>query len=327
MIREKYIFLLIFLFCINNIPNQVMASEEKRIISLQQKIQIKEVNTKISVRDFFEKINYSVDWDIILQNITIKNDIVTIKIDVTNNQAIVEDRINKKILTNIELENDNGSIFISLQDLADILNKIIIIDKSKMSEIEIKEVYPDFSLSESSEVKIINVYESLIYDEKNQNLEEISRFIKNNIDIYFDKSQFDIQFQENIAGFNRLDMYYKIGDFVTEHGYSFILSHGNVVKILIYGNPSSKYIIKIPSYFIKEDEVINIAKQEIDLRKKEKIENYKILKKYDIQPYYIIIFDIFMFQGKNKIYRGAYYEYRVNESLNNITYVDNKERI
>ena len=56
-----------------------MASEEKRIISLQQKIQIKEVNTKISVRDFFEKINYSVDWDIILQNITIKNDIVTIK--------------------------------------------------------------------------------------------------------------------------------------------------------------------------------------------------------------------------------------------------------
>lgn len=310
---KKILFIFLFLYCINNTEKSVMALEENHTVLLPQKVQVQYKEEKIPVRAFFEEMGYSVEWNAEKQQIIIKNGDSVINIDVLEKQAIVKEGKQERIFSNLLLQNKNGSWIFSLQEISDLLQCTVIVDQSKESYIEIEKEYPDYTLLQNTEAKVTHPNEILHYNEQKKDMEEIYNFIKKNFDSYFQDTQFDIKFEKNIGGFDRLDIYYKLGDFVTEHGYSIILSHGDVMEILIYGNPSCQYIVKIPTSMITEKKVVDIAKKEIVLQQGERIEKYHVLKKYDTQPYYVVVFDIAL--GKEEhatMYRGAHYEYRID---------------
>ncbi len=171
------------------------------------------------------------------------------------------------------------------------------------------------SNNKTSNDNIITVNEDIEYSFDKKDMTDVEKYIRQNIDSQFDINRFDINDYINVIVEDSGDVYgslfldYKVGDFVTEDGYYIAIKNSEVKDIYINGNPScSRNDILTIKEDIDEDELKLKAIEQTELGKNEEIVEQKIIKKYDTEPYYVVVNGI-----ENKTigaFRGESFEYR-----------------
>lgn len=135
------------------------------------------------------------------------------------------------------------------------------------------------------------------YSTETQDVDEIITYIKNNLDEDFDITNFEVE--TNLANVylgteiisTSISMKLKNGNFVTENGYYITVENGIVDNIFVKGNPADSL-----NNADKEmpDEIDEEWLKELALKNTVPTEGYKvteqrILKKYDGEPYYVVV--------------------------------------
>lgn len=199
----------------------------------------------------------------------------------------------------------------------------------------LKDYVDEFDLNRTANIKSIKencveddgeeviVSETVLY-ESEDDINNIYKYISENIDKGFDSNKFKITKNINnitVDGENvytAVNMRLKYGDFVSDNGYYVTILNNKVDKIFIEGNPTCEAgenisLINYDDFLdyddVNEDDLKRIAENNITLFDNESIVNQRILKKFDTEPYYVIISEIE--DVKSEIARAEYYEYRL----------------
>ena len=164
----------------------------------------------------------------------------------------------------------------------------------------------------------IVVEEDIVYRNESD-LDNIYEYITENFDENFDSNKFKIKTDINNITLNNENVYtavslrLKYGDFVSENGYYVTILNDKLDKIFIEGDPKvsnlgvAEYSMNITD--VDEDVLKNMAIEEIDLEDSEEIINQRVLKKFDTEPYYVVITEIN--DVNSDISRGESFEYRI----------------
>ena len=188
----------------------------------------------------------------------------------------------------------------------------------KMSNLLGKKVSPEKvrKLEEDAiDCKIYAVTDSVNYSVEDKNLDEVIAYIQDNFDENFDINQYEVITDMSNVTCNgdiietSISLKLKYGDFVTTDGYYVVVKDGEVDMIFVNGEPqvSSERTIQ-PRSWVDEEVLKEDALKEVVLCSGEKVEVQRVLKKYDTEPYYIVVTEIV--NESNGIDRMQTYEYR-----------------
>lgn len=161
------------------------------------------------------------------------------------------------------------------------------------------------------------IHEDVSYSVDSNDTGEIAQYIADNFDENFDINQFEvtdftyaITDEENDV-YTSVNLARKIGDFVTENGYYISFVNGKANKIFITGDPAchdDSIMLADINVDVDEDDLLDLALENIELNDGEKVEKQRILKKYDTEPYYVVITEII--DNNTDWSRSEAYEYR-----------------
>lgn len=168
---------------------------------------------------------------------------------------------------------------------------------------------------ESEDDDVLEVKEDIAYSFKDEDISQISSFIQENINENFDPIDYDVFSNLKIVTDDENDTYgtvnlqYKLGDFLTEDGYYITIKNGLVDKIYINGDPTSHQNDIMPiDLDIDDNELKEMALNQINLQDNEEILQQKVIKKFDTEPYVTIKTEII--NNDNDFTRAEIYEYR-----------------
>lgn len=169
--------------------------------------------------------------------------------------------------------------------------------------------------SDSDDGIDIIVKEDIIYKDEGD-LENIFKYIKENIDNDFDSSNFKVKTninnitldEENI--YTAVNLRLKYGDFVSENGYYVTVLNDRVDKIFIVGDPKNinTEIYSLYNDSIDDSLLMELAREAIELDESEEIVEQRVLRKFDTEPYYVVVTEINNINSD--ISRVENYEYR-----------------
>ncbi len=172
-----------------------------------------------------------------------------------------------------------------------------------------------YSASDSKTERIVPTSE-IHYSTETQNVDEIAAYIKNNLDKDFELANFEVK--TNMANAylgseiisTSISMYRKNGNFVTEDGYYITVENGIVDNIFIKGNPTGsinnadkEMVDEIDEEWLKE-----LALKNTVPTKGYEVTKQRILKKYDGEPYYVVVTE---FESSDGMGYLDTFEYRI----------------
>ncbi len=297
----------------------------------------------ISVRDLCTLTSTNLTWDKTSNSAVMSNSDETLSFSLGNKEILVkQDGTETKKVMDIEPVVLNERMYLPVRFAAelmgmevkwdneakrlDLVSESVPNDESKTDgeEQKIEENLDEKgeSSGETSKIREIQITEQVHYSYEDENIDEIVSYIKRNIDEDFDVSKFQVK--TNISNASTKDgivstaisMDLKKGDFVTKDGYFIGVKNGLADVILISGNPdctqsnASQEIEEVDEEWLKE-----MARKEITLTDGYKIVEQRVLKKYDTEPYYAVVTNIYC-QEYNLGY-VEYFEYRVNKNKMN----------
>lgn len=163
--------------------------------------------------------------------------------------------------------------------------------------------------------EVFDVSETVNYSAEDKNLDEAITYIQENFDENFDINQYEVLTDMSNIICNdeiietSIALNLKIGDFVSTDGYYIVVKNGEVEMIFVNGDPqnNSNYPIQ-PRSTVDEDILKKEALDEIMLYDGEKVIEQRVLKKFDTEPYYVVMTDIA--NENNGMGRLESYEYR-----------------
>lgn len=152
------------------------------------------------------------------------------------------------------------------------------------------------SESDSKTNRIVPTSE-IHYSTETQDVDEIITYIKNNLDEDFDVTNFEVK--TNLANAylgteiisTSISMKLKNGNFVTENGYYITVENGIVDNIFVKGNPAGSLnnADKEMANEIDEEWLKELALKNMLCPEGYKVTEQRVLKKYDGEPYYVVV--------------------------------------
>lgn len=150
-------------------------------------------------------------------------------------------------------------------------------------------------------------------DVENEDFKYISEFIRRNIDENFDINKFAVYENSsvNVGGTTNLSILslkYKLNGFRTDSGYDFYICNNEAIKLTIKGNPLCIDDEEFPDIkYYSDEELKQMALEEIKLYKNEVVEKQRVLKKYKDGKYvYGVVTEII--NTASNIGRAEYFE-------------------
>lgn len=150
-------------------------------------------------------------------------------------------------------------------------------------------------------------------DAENEDFKYISEFIRRNIDENFDINKFAVYENSsvNVGGttnLSTLSLKYKLNGFRTDSGYDFYIFNNEAIKLVIMGNPLCNDDEEFPDIkYYSDEELKQMALEEIKLYKNEVVEKQRVLKKYKDGKYvYGVVTEII--NTASNIGRAEYFE-------------------
>lgn len=149
-------------------------------------------------------------------------------------------------------------------------------------------------------------------DAENEDFKYISEFIRRNIDENFDINKFAVYENSsvNVGGTTNLitlSLKYKLNGFRTDSGYDFYIFNNEAIKLVIMGNPLCNDEEFPDIKYYSDEELKQMALEEIKLYKNEVVEKQRVLKKYKDGKYvYGVVTEII--NTASNIGRAEYFE-------------------
>lgn len=149
-------------------------------------------------------------------------------------------------------------------------------------------------------------------DVENEDFKYISEFIRRNIDENFDINKFTVSENSsvNVGGTTNLSILslkYKLNGFRTDSGYDFYICNNEAIKLTIMGNPLCNDEEFQDIKYYSDEELKQMALEEIKLYKNEVVEKQRVLKRYKDGKYvYGVVTEII--NTASNIGRAEYFE-------------------
>ena len=261
----------------------------------------------VPYRAVFEKLGYTVEWN---------NGIVTAKNKNTEMLLTVGSplvRISNNGLTavvdcgnNVMLINDR--IYVPLRFVAENSGYSVEWNGNSVDLYSTAEI-PEYDGKHEREIKLDM---PIACDAENEDFKYISEFIRRNIDENFDINKFAVYENSsvNVGGTTNLSILslkYKLNDFRTDSGYDFYIFNNEAIKLVIMGNPLCNDEEFPDIKYYSDEELKQMALEEIKLYKNEVVEKQRVLKKYKDGKYvYGVVTEII--NTASNIGRAEYFE-------------------
>lgn len=262
----------------------------------------------VPYRAVFEKLGYTVEWN---------NGIVTAKNKNTEMLLTVGSplvRISNNGLTavvdcgnNVMLINDRT--YVPLRFVTENSGYTVEWNGDSVDLYSIAEI-PVYDGKHEREIKLDM---PIACDAENKDFKYISEFIRRNIDENFDINKFAVSENSsvNVGGTTNLSILslkYKLNGFRTDSGYDFYICNNEAIKLVIMGNPLCIDDEEFPDIKCYSDEELKqMALEEIKLYKNEVVEKQRVLKKYKDGKYvYGVVTEII--NTASNIGRAEYFE-------------------
>ena len=210
----------------------------------------------------------------------------------------------------------SDSASVSLKDyVRDVSLRNTVMDDEELLGINVTSEHIRELRENAIDCEVFDVSETVNYSAEDKNLDEVITYIQENFDENFDINQYEVLTDMSNIICNdeiietSIALNLKIGDFVSTDGYYIVVKNGEVEMIFVNGDPqnNSNYPIQ-PRSTVDEDILKKEALDEIMLYDGEKVIEQRVLKKFDTEPYYVVMTDIA--NENNGMGRLESYEYR-----------------
>lgn len=262
----------------------------------------------VPYRDVFEKLGYTVEWND--RRITAKNKDTEMILAVGS--SLVQIRKNGETTAvdcgnNVILRNDRT--YVPLRFVTENSGYTVEWNGDSVDLCSIAEI-PVYDGKHEREIKLDM---PIACDSENENFKYISEFIRRNIDENFDINKFAVYENSsvNVGGTTNLSILslkYKLNGFRTDSGYDFYIFNNEAIKLTIKGNPLCTDDEEFPDIkYYSDEELKQMALEEIKLYKNEVVEKQRVLKKYKDGKYvYGVVTEII--NTASNIGRAEYFE-------------------
>ena len=262
----------------------------------------------VPYRAVFEKLGYTVEWND--RRITAKNKDTEMILAVgsslvqisKNGETTAVDCGNNVILR-------NNRTYVPLRFVAENFGYTVEWNGDSVDLYSIAEI-PVYDGKHEREIKLDMPIDC---DATNNDFKYISEFIRRNIDENFDINKFAVSENSsvNVGGtinLSTLSLKYKLNGFRTDSGYDFYIFNNEAIKLTIKGNPLCTDDEEFPDIKCYSDEELKqMALEEIKLYKNEVVEKQRVLKKYKDGKYvYGVVTEII--NTASNIGRAEYFE-------------------
>ena len=233
----------------------------------------------VPYRAVFEKMGYTVEWNngaVTAKNkntemlLTVGSSLVSISsnglttvVDCGNNVMLINDRTYMPL--RFVAENSGYSVEWNGEG----------VDLYSVTEI------PEYDGKHEREIKLDM---PIACDAENEDFKYISEFIRRNIDENFDINKFAVYENSsvNVGGttnLSTLSLKYKLNGFRTDSGYDFYIFNNEAIKLVIMGNPLCNDEEFTDIKYYSDEELKQMALEEIKLYKNKVVEKQRVLKK------------------------------------------------
>jgi len=261
----------------------------------------------VPYRAVFEKLGYMVEWND--RRITAKNKDTEMILAVGSSLVQISKNGETTAVdcgNNVILRNDRT--YVPLRFVAENFGYTVEWNGDSVDLYSIAEI-PVYDGKHEREIKLDM---PIACDAENEDFKYISEFIRRNIDENFDINKFAVYENSsvNVGGITNLSILslkYKLNGFRTDSGYDFYIFNNEAIKLVIMGNPLCNDEEFPDIKYYSDEELKQMALEEIKLYKNEVVEKQRVLKKYKDGKYvYGVVTEII--NTASNIGREEYFE-------------------
>ena len=262
----------------------------------------------VPYRAVFEKLGYTVEWND--RRITAKNKDTEMILAVGSSLVQISKNGETTAVdcgNNVILRNDRT--YVPLRFVTENSGYTVDWNGDSVDLCSIAEI-PVYDGKHEREIKLDM---PIACDAENEDFKYISEFIRRNIDENFDINKFAVYENSsvNVGGTTNLSILslkYKLNDFRTDSGYDFYICNNEAIKLTIKGNPLCIDDEEFPDIkYYSDEELKQMALEEIKLYKNEVVEKQRVLKRYKDGKYvYGVVTEII--NTASNIGRAEYFE-------------------
>ncbi|MBD9220306.1 MAG: hypothetical protein EGQ35_08365 [Clostridiales bacterium] len=261
----------------------------------------------VPYRAVFEKLGYTVEWND--RRITAKNKDTEMILAVGSSLVQISKNGETTAVdcgNNVILRNDRT--YVPLRFVAENSGYSVEWSGEGVDLYSTAEI-PEYDGKHEREIKLDM---PIACDAENEDFKYISEFIRRNIDENFDINKFAVYENSsvNVGGITNLSILslkYKLNDFRTDSGYDFYIFNNEAIKLVIMGNPLCNDEEFPDIKYYSDEELKQMALEEIKLYKNEVVEKQRVLKKYKDGKYvYGVVTEII--NTASNIGRAEYFE-------------------
>ncbi len=261
----------------------------------------------VPYRAVFEKLGYTVEWND--RRITAKNKDTEMILAVGSSLVQISKNGETTAVdcgNNVILRNDRT--YVPLRFVAENFGYTVEWNGDSVDLYSIAEI-PVYDGKHEREIKLDM---PIACDAENEDFKYISEFIRRNIDENFDINKFAVYENSsvNVGGttnLSTLSLKYKLNGFRTDSGYDFYIFNNEAIKLVIMGNPLCNDEEFPDIKYYSDEELKQMALEEIKLYKNEVGEKQRVLKKYKDGKYvYGVVTEII--NTASNIGRAEYFE-------------------
>lgn len=254
----------------------------------------------IPFRELFEKLGYKIQFNEKTNEVIASNDNDSYQFNLNSTRVIYKYGTTTKS-KNIDVlpQNVDDKLYVSKKILT--FNQDLKIDFDEEGLLfSVRAIDNDELLEQETNSTIIVVNEDVLYSFKDDDLNQICKYITDTIDPFFDIKNFEVTrlttaVDDNdtvISGAITLD--FKMGDFISDDNYYITITDDKIEKIYITGTPFCNRNNVLTN--IKEIDEKSLKKMALDYIEIDK-DNYSIVgqqidKRYDYEPYYNVITEV-----------------------------------
>lgn len=216
----------------------------------------------------------------------------SVQVDLNEKDRIIIQ--NRSVYTSIPLKHPikkiNGTFYFPIDIFENTTLFDVVYDKNNR-QIHINNHNP-YDQKEDTSQKSYLIHEEVKFNTSNNDITEVTAYIKNNHDPSFQEKDYDIQVflldaQPGMTPVGQLCILKKIGDFTSKNGYYFDIGSGYALRVTI--KEASKISnLSLPDKFaeIEESQLIKLTNESLILTPYETVVKQTVEKKFDNGPYY-----------------------------------------